>query len=118
MNRPRSPFFAGVWAGCTPLLLWALHFAFCYVVTAVGCRAWMQAAEASLTPLQLRGLMAAGTALALTLGLWLLHRACGATRHERAGLLPRVRLASAALALVAIAWTGLPLALLPVCTAG
>jgi hypothetical protein len=113
----RFPFFAGVRAGAAPLVLWALHFAFCYGTTAVGCTAILRDG-ALLTPLHLRLLMAGGTALALAASAWLLVHACRGARRGQGDLLPTVRLASALLALVAIAWTGLPLAVLPACGSG
>jgi hypothetical protein len=109
----RFPFFAGVRAASAPLLLWALHFAFCYVVVAVGCTAVGRGADAA--PGDLRLALVAATVLALALGMWLLLRACRASLAGAGDLLPRVRLACAALAFVAMLWTGLPLTLLPVC---
>jgi hypothetical protein len=112
----RSPFFAGAWAGAAPLLLWSLHFAFCYGIVAAGCAAILQAG-ALITPMQLRLVLAGGTMAALGLGGGLLLCACHAVRQGQGDLLPKVRLASALLALVGMLWTGLPLALLPVCRA-
>lgn len=113
----RFPFFAHTWAGSAPLLLWALHFAFCYGAVAVGCTALLNGG-APLTAGQLRLLLGGATVLALALGALLLWRALRAGGGPGSRLLPRVRLLSALLALVGMAWTGLPLALLPVCGAG
>lgn len=119
MNRAgrRFPFFAGTWSGSAPLLLWALHFAFCYGAVAVGCTAILHGG-AWLTAEQLRLLMGGATVLALALGALLLWRAFAAGRQVGGRLLPRVRLLGALMALVGMAWTGLPLALLPACGAG
>ena len=114
---PRFPFFAATWVGSAPLLLWALHFALCYGAVAVGCTAILHGG-ALLTPGQLRLLLGGATVLALALCALMLWRALPAGRRADGGLLPRVRLLGALLALVGMAWTGLPLALLPVCSAG
>ena len=118
MRRPalRSPFFAGVWAASAPLLLWALHFAFSYVVVAAGCTAILRGAP--ITPAGLHVVLLAATVLALALGGWLLLRSWQACIAGRGDLLPRVRCVCAAMAWIAILWTGLPLTLLPACTAG
>jgi hypothetical protein len=113
---PRSAFFAGVRAGTAALALWALHFAFCYGAVAVGCSAILHDG-AAVTPPQLRLLLAAATAAAVAAGLWLLYGACRSLAHAQGDLLPKVRLIGAALAVVAMLWTGLPLALLPLCRA-
>lgn len=115
-TRARSPFFAGVRAGTAPMALWALHFAFCYGAVAVGCTAILDGG-AAVTPPQLRLLLAAGTAVAVAAGLRLLYVACRRLDPAHGDLLPKVRLVGAALALVALLWTGLPLALLPLCRA-
>jgi hypothetical protein len=114
-TRPASSFFAGVRAASAPLLLWAAHFAFCYLAVAVVC-----ASDApSMAAPQLRLWLAAGTALATAAGAWLLLRAWRLDRREPGGgLLPKVRLVAAVLALVAMLWIGMPQALLPVCGTG
>ena len=107
------------WGSCVQgvivaLLLWALHFAFCYVLVSVGCTEVLKGA--AITPEGLRVAAGAATVLALLLGgAWLL-RACRGFAAGRGDLLPKVRLASAALAFVAMLWTGLPLALVPACS--
>jgi hypothetical protein len=110
----RFPFFAGVWSASAPLLLWSVHFAFCYVVSAVGCTAVSHGAT-TITPARLHLALVAGTVLALALGGWLLVRAC---RRAAAGgdLMPNVAVGSAALAWIAMLWNGVPLALLPACS--
>jgi hypothetical protein len=113
----RSPFFAGVFAVTAPLMLWSFHFAFCYVAVAIGCTDIAHdGGPDSITQTQLRLLLIGGTALALGLGAWLVVRACRSAAGGFGDLLPKVRLACAALALVAMVWTALPLALLPVCS--
>ncbi len=116
--RPGAGFFAGVRAGAAPLLLWAAHFAFCYLAVAVGCAAGSKGGALMAGP-PLRLLLAAGTALATAAGAWLLLRAWRLDRREPgAGLLRTVQLLAAVLALVAMLWIGMPLALLPVCGEG
>jgi hypothetical protein len=111
---PRATFFAGVLAGAAPMLVWSAHFAFCYVATAVGCTAI--ARGGALTASSLQPMLVAGTAGALAAAAVLLVRACRAgVREPAASLLGKVRLSAAVLALVGIAWTGLPLAFLPPC---
>ena len=116
MPLPRSPFFAGVRAASAPLLLWALHFALCYVAVAAGCTAI--AHGASLTPAALRLALVVAAVLALALGGWLVWRAWRACLAGDGDLLPKARFACALMAWIAIVWTGVPLALLPACSAG
>ena len=116
-QQPASPFLAGVWAGVAPLLLWAAHFAFCYLAVAVGC-VDVLGNSPFLSALQLRLLLVAGSVLALASGLWLLRHAWGAAHAQPASLLAKVRLVGAGLALVAMAWGSVPLALLPLCQPG
>ena len=113
-KQPALPFFAGVWAGVAPLLLWAAHFAFCYLAVAVGC-VDVLGNSPFLSLLQLRLLLAAGSVLALGTGLWLLRLAWGAARAQPESLLAKVRLVGAGLALLAMGWESVPLALLPLC---
>ncbi|NML16580.1 hypothetical protein [Azohydromonas caseinilytica] len=110
---PAPGFFAGLRTGLAPLALWAAHFAFCYVATAVGCTALLQGG--GITPQTLRAVLALGTTVALAGGAGLLWRACRPAARRGGDLLPVLRRTGALLALVGMAWTGLPLALLPVC---
>jgi hypothetical protein len=112
-NPRRATFFAGVRAGGAPMLLWASHFAFCYVGVAVGCTALAHGGTTSAS--SLRTALLAATAIALAAGAWLLVRACRADAREPGALLAKVRLAGTVLAIVGIAWTALPLAFLPLC---
>lgn len=82
------------WHGGAPLLLWAAHFAVSYVL---GCHA----------PLLALSLLAMGACA------WMLWRA--APLREEARLLDWARGGGAALALLGIAWTTLPLLLLGGC---
>jgi len=93
--------------------LWAAHFAFCYVATAVGCAAIARGNALTASSLQL--MLVVGTAGALAAAAVLLVRACRADARDPTALLAKVRLSAAVLALVGIIWTGVPLAFLPPC---
>jgi hypothetical protein len=100
---------------CAPLLLWALHFFGAYVFAAAACLTsladteWMGRSVIWLV-------LIVWTMAALLCALWLLIRA-GRRRRPDGRLLSGVRLGCAALGLVGIAWTGLPLLLLSTCVA-
>jgi len=117
-GRSTQGFFGRAWSGSAPLVLWAAHFALCYVALALGCTAIL-GGSMLMTPDLLRLALAAATGIAVLAGLWLLLRAWRAAGpgHGHGGLLGRVRLVVAGLSLVAMLWTGLPLALLPLCHA-
>ena len=109
-----APFFPAAARASLPLWLWALHFAFCYVAVAVGCRAgWQHPGAAGLSPLQ--GLLGWGSAAALGGAVVLLVHAWRHRATAPGALLARVRSVVAALALIGIAWTSIPLLLLPTC---
>lgn len=95
-----------VWA-VMPLLIWAAHFFFCYAWTAASCQ---RGADPSVA-------LGVASALALGAGAALLARAvrrlCRAPRPVR--LIDWVHFGSAALALVAIAWTCVPMLMLDLC---
>jgi hypothetical protein len=108
--RTRASFWGRVLAGTLPLLVWSLHFAFTYGLAAAQC-----------TPAGLRPggpdrvLLGAVTLGAIGACAWLAWRARGVPRREDAGLLDWARLVLAVLALVAVAWTGVPLLLVAGC---
>jgi hypothetical protein len=122
----RPSFAAVAWAVGGPLLLWAGHFAFCYVAVAVGCAGMARGAAWSLA--EVRGVLLAGSFLALVAGSWWLARACAgwrraALREGRAltparekAALPAGRAIAALLAWVGMLGTAVPLLLLPPCT--
>lgn len=94
-------FFVRLWQGTAPLVLWAAHFFFCYLVAASGCRRGTWA------------VLLGATLLALAAAGWLAWRAWQGWRSDPApashGMLRMAQLAGAMLALVAIAWSALPL---------
>ena len=99
-------FFARLWAGSAPLVIWAVHFFAAYAVVAAGCGSTLQ-------PYLRPGLFGAG-ALALAAIGWLVWRQRRArTLHGVGGA---ARIGSAVLACIGIAWTTLPLLLVPVCS--
>lgn len=106
-----ASFFGGVWAGMAPLLVWAAHFAFCYVAVAVMCAGAVEAGIGE--PRALRWLLAAATVLALAaLAAMLWH----ARRPDsRAPYLQLMRRVGSTLALIGVAWMGVPMAMLPTC---
>jgi hypothetical protein len=97
--------------GTLPLLVWAAHFTFCYLVAAAQC-----------TPAAMRVggpdrlLLGIATAVALAACLWLLWRARVILRSANdAVLLDWAAALSAVLALVGIVWTGIPILLVEGC---
>ena len=95
-----------LWA-VAPLLIWAAHFFLCYAWTAASCQ---RGADPSVA-------LGVASALALGAGAALLARAV--RRLSRAPrpvrLIDWVHFGSAALALVAIAWTCVPMLMLDLC---
>jgi hypothetical protein len=112
MTLPRTgeSFWRRLLAGALPLLVWSLHFAFTYGVAAAQC-----------TPAGMRPggpdrvLLGAVTVAAIAACAWLAWRAREVSRHDDAGLLDWARFTLAVLALVAVAWTGVPLLLVAGC---
>jgi len=97
--------------GTLPLLVWAAHFAFCYLLAAAQCTpALMRAGGPD------RMLMGGVTVVALALCAWLLWRERGILGNAKeAALLDWAGALGALLALVGIVWTGLPLLLVQGC---
>ena len=97
--------------GTLPLLVWAAHFTFCYLLAAAQCTpAAMRAGGPD------RVLMGIATVVALALCAWLLWRERGILRNAKeAALLDWAAALGALLALIGITWTGLPLMLVPGC---
>ena len=104
-------FFRQLLRGTLPLLVWAAHFAFCYLLAAAQCT---PAAMRSAGPD--RTLLGVATAIALLACAWLLWRERAIVRTaQEAGLLDWAAALGSLLALVGIAWTGLPLLLVGGC---
>lgn len=113
MTAP-APFFRASIHASLPLVWWALHFAFCYAGLAIGCTAgWDRGASLVGSPLQTALLI--GSAIAVAGAAVLLLHAWRRARADDGSLLPRVRLVAAVMALIGIAWTSVPLLLLPLC---
>ncbi len=109
--RQLAPFFSAVWMASTPLLLWALHFWFCYFAVAVVCTSAMHGG--AMDPAALRWVLVATTIAAIAMLAALLWR--DLARSEAGSIVGVARQLTALIALVGIAWAGVPLALLPVC---
>lgn len=90
-----------------PLLVWAAHFFFCYAWTAAACQRGHDPAAA----------LGVASTLALGLGGLLLFLALRRLRRSPAPwrLIDWVNCAVAALSLVALAWSCVPLLMLPPC---
>jgi hypothetical protein len=105
VTPPADRFFRAALRTAAPLMVWAAHFAFCYLLIAFGCVAWGPQAP-------LRAAALGATALALgvvgTQAVW-------AWRRPGTPLAASVERWSAALALLGIAWTALPAFVLPAC---
>lgn len=99
--------------GTLPLLLWAAHFTFCYLVAAAQCTpAVMRAGGPD------RMLLGMVTVAALAVCAWLMWRERAILRAgaaAQARLLDWAAALGAALAFVAIVWTGLPILLVEGC---
>jgi hypothetical protein len=112
MDAPRTPeaFWRRLFSGALPLLVWSAHFAFAYGLAAAQC-----------TPAGLRpggpdrALLGIVTLAAIGACAWLAWRARGVPARRDAGVLDWARLVLAVLALVAVAWTGVPLLLVAGC---
>lgn len=99
--KARDGFWGQLWQGTAPLVLWAAHFFFCYLVAAGACG---RPGSGAIT----RAVLAGATLLALGAAGWLLRQAWRSGEPPRS-LLHMARLGGAILALVAIAWGALPL---------
>ncbi len=95
-------FFHKLWQGTAPLILWATHFFFCYLYAASGCRreTWAVLLGVTLAALALAG--------------WLVRQGWQGGKAPRT-LLRMAQLGGAVLALVAIAWSAMPLFVFGAC---
>lgn len=114
-QAPRSDrFLPAMLRPLAPLLLWSGHFWASYVLVATACSGgWAEAAVGGVPPL--RAALLSITAIALLLAAWLLWRACRRHRAEGAALARRAEVAASALGLIGIAWSAVPLLVLPLC---
>lgn len=97
--------------GTLPLLVWAAHFTFCYLVAAAQCTP-----AAMRTGGPDRVLLGGVTLVALLVCGWLVWRERGMLRAgAEAGLLDWAAALSAVMAFVAVVWTGLPILLVTGC---
>ena len=107
---------AGAVAALLPLLVWAIHFGFCYAWLSVTCMPGLAAREIAGMPLTVTGLAVVSAACAGILG-WLLARAAIvlARTHTLVGMAGGLRFGAGALALVATLWATLPMFFVPAC---
>ncbi len=118
MGRPGGPdrtFWRAVWAGAAPLLVWALHFALCYVSVSLVCTP--AAYPVPFNESGVRALLGGSTVAALLIE-WLLWRAASASWRDNQGLQAAVSGTTALLSAVAIAWTGGMLFMTRLCEQG
>jgi len=104
-------FFRRLLGAILPLLVWLLHFIFCYGLAAAQCTpAAMRQGGPDRTA------MGIATVVALALLAWLVWRARGVLgRPGKAGLWEWARFLFAALSLVAVSWNGVGILLVPGC---
>ncbi|HET6600055.1 MAG TPA: hypothetical protein VFG60_08835 [Burkholderiaceae bacterium] len=106
-------FFRKAWLGGAPLLVWALHLFGAYAFVAISCCSafaetqWFGVAAPRLVLL-------AASVLALAAIVALLLRGL----REPESLLRTASTGTAALALIGVAWTTLPMLLMPMCRCG
>lgn len=104
-------FFRKLTRGTLPLLVWAAHFSFVYLLAAAQC---MPGALRPGGPDPV--LLWAGTALALAACLWLTWRERGILRDPKAAsILDWGAALGGVLALVAVVWNAVPLMLASGC---
>jgi hypothetical protein len=110
-TRTNEHLFRRLLRAILPLLVWLLHFAFCYGLAAAQC-----------TPAMMREggpdriLLGLATVVALAICVWLTWRRRGVLRHpDSAGLLAWAGFLFAALSLVAVAWNSVPIMLVAGC---
>jgi hypothetical protein len=108
-------FFLRTFNATAPLLLWAIHFFGAYIFTAMSCATKLVHVVWSERP-AIGWLLAAWTFLAMALVLWLLLRAVLDYKKSQSALMSGARFGCALLGAIGIAWTSIPLFILPVCT--
>lgn len=107
----------GQWiAGCAPLIAWAAHLGFCYVLIAMGCALGLDEMRIATLP-AIRLALIAATLLALAVIVLTMRRAWHAYRQpaQATRVVPVACLTSGALALVAVAWSAMPMLVLRAC---
>jgi len=112
----REHFWSGFVHACLPLAVWAAHFFASYVFVAVGCHAGLDARTALGIPVLTLVLLAA-TLLAVAGLVWVLLQPTPTRKAGSGGdtVAAAFRRGAAVLSLVAVAWTGVPVALLQSC---
>lgn len=104
-------FFRQLMRGTLPLLVWAAHFTFCYLLAAAQCTPAVMRTDGPD-----RLLLGIATLAALAACLWLAWRERGILRNAtEAALLDWAAALGAVLAFVGILWTGMPILLVSGC---
>lgn len=101
----RERFFRKLMRGTLPMLVWAAHFAACYVLVAADCRP----GAASPGPDRLPLVLITVVALAICAALAWRARATLSGGGEKTALLDWAAALSALLAFAGIVWTSVPL---------
>jgi len=97
--------------GSAPLMVWAAHFFFCYVLVAAACT--RQAGDATTVKWILAGVSVVAVVATVTMTWPALGRI---VRNRPArGLADTARAVGGVLALIAMLWTSLPIFVLPMC---
>ena len=104
-RRPAEHFWRDTLRSMGPLLVWAAHFASCYLIVAFGCVAWGPQAP-------LRALMIGASVVALAA---IVLQGVLAWRRADGPLAAPAERWSALLALLGVGWTAVPTFALPVC---
>lgn len=107
----RERFFKKLMRGTLPMLVWAAHFAACYVLVAADCRPAAAASGPNRLPLVL--ITVAALAICAVLA-WRARTTLG-SGGEKTALLDWAAALSALLAFVGIVWTSVPLWFVKVC---
>ena len=103
-------FFGRATRASLPFLIWAAHFGFAYIVAASQCTPGAFRA-AGPNPWLLGG----ATLLSMAACAWVGALACKRLRQGSEEFVDYVAAASAVLAVVAVAWTGIPVLLVTGC---
>ena len=109
-DRSGDDFFARATRAALPFLIWAVHFAFVYIVAAAQCTPGAWRAEGP-NPWLLGG----ATLLSMAACVWAGALAGKRLQQGSDEFVDYVAAASAVLATVAVAWTGIPVLLVSGC---
>lgn len=113
-RQRQERFFSRSFDATLPMLVWAAHFFAAYAWTAGGCKTdWAYAMWGDWSAMRIVLLL--GTVCALALNAGLLMRAMRRYRSHSERLMSGMRLGCGVLGIIGIAWTAVPMLVLPVC---